>query len=81
MATTKQLTNTQAVKEMMDFSAHGALAQLFIIDAIGKAADNIAAADLDELSAAFGPNAFVSADAWQAVAKEVKAKLDAHLKR
>ncbi len=76
----KKLTNVQAVSQIMNFSYFGALAQLFVIDALTKHADAISALTHEELQSDKWDNGFVSAEAWQGVAREIKAKLDAHLK-
>ncbi len=73
----KNETNVQFVKKTMEFSNYGALAQLFVIDAIQKQADRIAKTPIEELRKAFGENAFINPDAWHGVAKEIQAKLEA----
>lgn len=75
----KSQTNTAFVKQLMEHSEHGALAQIFIIDAITKHAQRIAETPIEKLRTAFGDASFISADVWQAVAKEIKRKLDSRL--
>ena len=74
---TRRQTNVEAITEIMEFSRYGALAQLFIIDALSKQARAVADAP---------PEAFegegwemVSGKAWQGVAREIADKLDKHL--
>lgn len=71
-------TNSETVTEMMDFSKFGALAQVFIMDAIGKHAKAVAKMDLKKID----PKewTFISAEAWIGVAKEIEEKLKVHYK-
>ena len=68
-------TNVEFLTEMMEFSDHGPMAQLFIIDAIDQHSARIAGMQMEELEAMFGPNAFISAKAWHGTAKEIQKKL------
>ena len=72
-----QKTNIEAVTEMMNFSEYGALAQVFIIEAIGKYADQVAKATPEQLASL--RDSFFSPEAWQGVAREVREKLNKHL--
>lgn len=72
----RQMTNVEFVTHMMEYSDFGALAQMFIVDAITKHADRIAEMSLSDLKAAFGENGLISAQAWHGVAKEIKRKLE-----
>ncbi|MFV8624987.1 hypothetical protein ACNREE_11085 [Ralstonia pseudosolanacearum] len=74
----KSKTNIEFVRELMDFSHFGPLAQMFVIDALSKWSDKIAQTPIEELRKAFEGNPLIGADAWQGVAREIKAKLDAH---
>lgn len=78
---TKRLTNTQAVKNIMEHSEHGALAQLFVMDALQKASSTMANLTAEELEALDWTNGFVSKEAWHSVAKEIKSKLDTHFQQ
>lgn len=69
----KRKTNIQVVNQMMEFSQHGALAQLFILQAIEKYADACIAAKPEEME-----NGFISGVAWQGVAKDLKRQLNEH---
>lgn len=74
----KRMTNTQKVREIMEFSKYGALAQMFIIDAISTAANKVAETTPDQYKKEdWG---FVSVEAWIGVAKEIKGKLEEHFK-
>lgn len=66
------LTNVEFVKDLMEFSNYGALAQMFVMDALAKWSDRVSKADL----AQFGSASIVSPEAWIGVAKEIKAKID-----
>lgn len=78
--TPKRLTNTAFVTRLMDYSRNGAMAQLFILDAIQKHADRVAAIPLDELRRSFGDNAFISPEAWHSTAAEIAAAFAAREK-
>jgi len=73
----KQKTNVEVITDIMEYSEFGALAQMFVIDALTKAAKRVAEAPWPEISKAFEGNQMISARAWQGVAKEIQAKLDA----
>jgi hypothetical protein len=75
----KRQTNVQFVKALMEESRHGALAQLFVIDALWKWSLRIKEMSDEELCEAFKDHGLVSGDAWQAVAREINAKLEARL--
>lgn len=66
-------TNTEFVTELMTYSDHGALSQIFIIDAIRKHAERVAAADPTTID-----SDFISGERWVGVAREIKRKLDAN---
>ncbi len=76
-----QMTNVEFVTDMMDFSNYGALAQMFIIDALTKWSGKVAETPIEVLREQFGENSFINPDAWHGVAKEIKAKLDAQYGR
>ena len=66
----KRKTNVQFVKSIMEFSQHGALAQMFVIEAITKYAKACAEAKPEDMD-----SGFISGAAWQAVAKEIQGKI------
>lgn len=66
-------TNVQLVKSMMEYSNYGALAQVFIMDAIGKHAEACSKIDLATIDREkWG---FISPEGWVGVANEISAKL------
>ena len=71
MSKRKPMTNTEFVEHMMTFSNYGALAQLFVLDAIGKFADRVAASKPEDYPA----DGFVNPESWIGVAKEIKHKI------
>lgn len=73
----KPLTNVQKLREIMEFSNYGALAQMFIIDAIYKAADTFSKTDPNNYDREKW--CFISPEGWVGVANEIKQKLDEHL--
>lgn len=70
-------TNIEAITDMMEFSSHGALAQAFVIEAIDQYAKAVMDASQEDIDAMRG--SFLSPEAWQGVAREIKGKLDEHL--
>jgi hypothetical protein len=72
----KRKTNVQIVKHMMEFSNHGALAQLFIIQAIEQYAKQMSSLTPEQVKKF--DNAFISGEAWQSVAVEIKTTLEKH---
>lgn len=73
---TERKTNVEVVTDLMEFSRYGAVAQLFVMDALSKQAKLVAHAP-DEAFA--GMKGFISPVAWQGAAREILGKLDAHL--
>lgn len=61
-------TNVEFVTELMEFSNHGALSQVFIIEAIRRYAEACSERRISD-------NGFISPDAWQGVAREIRDKL------
>lgn len=60
----KPETNTQFVTRMMEFSNYGALAQLFVLEALRNWSEKVAAADPTKVE-----TGFISGAAWVGVAK------------
>ncbi len=60
-------SNEDLVKDLMTYSPHGSLAQVFIIEAIRKYSKQIIKADPASLD-----NALISGATWQAIAKDVE---------
>ena len=69
----KRMSNVELVTEIMEFSRSGALAQVFVIDAIYKHATAVAKAEAAEVD-----HALISGHAWIQCAREIKARMDAH---
>jgi hypothetical protein len=72
----RQMTNIEFITDMMTFSQHGAMAQLFIMDAVGKWAKKVAETPYEEVAKEFGPNYFISSKAWHETAKEIHEKMN-----
>lgn len=72
---TRAATNVEFVRDLMEYSAFGALAQLFVIDALDKWAHKIGNMPVEELRKAFGENSMVHPDAWHGVANEIAKKI------
>lgn len=70
----KRKTNTAFVRDLMEHSAYGPLAQLFVIEALHKWSGHVAKADPADLD-----NPLISGAAWVGVAKEIHAKLEARM--
>ena len=67
------LTNTELLVEMMEFSNFGALSQVFIMAAIRKEADRVAATKPEQYDAEKW--FMVSVPAWIGVAKEISKRI------
>jgi len=67
----RPLTNIEIVVDAMRFSEYGAMAQVFIIDAIQKHADRVA----KSVPSDYPPNQFISPEIWIGVAKEIQSKM------
>ena len=68
----RRLTNVEFVADLMEHSRYGALAQLFVIDALWKWSEIISKADPKSCG-----NAIMDGKGWVAVAKEIREKLEA----
>lgn len=73
--------NIELVRQMMEYSASGALAQLVIVEAIRKYVDAVADMPIEEYRKVYGDNPFITADAWHAAATEIKQKADGFYNR
>jgi len=69
-------TNVEFVTELMEFSAHGALIQAFVMQALEQYARRVAAMDPEALD-----TPMVSGRAWHGCAVEVRDKLARRLGR
>lgn len=72
-------TNVEAITEIMEFSRYGALAQMFVMDALSKQARAVADAPPESFTGEAWEKGLISGPAWQAVAREIADKLDKHL--
>ncbi len=70
----KAETNVQFLTRICNFSTHGALMQMFVIDALTKHADRIVE-HAEEVKAQMAEG-FISGEAWVSVAKELQAELN-----
>ena len=59
-------TNSEFVDDLMNYSPHGALAQVFIMEAIRKYSEQVAEADPKIFE-----GGFIDGPAWQGVAKDI----------
>ena len=66
----KRMSNVEFVAEMMNFSRYGALAQIFIIDAIRKHADRVAMMKPNQIN-----HPLISEQSWIGVAKEIQSQM------
>ncbi len=71
-----QKNNVEFITEMMMHSHFGPLAQVFVMDALGKFAHIVADAPRESFDRMHG---FVCPEAWQGVAREIATKIDLHL--
>lgn len=66
----KPQTNVEFVTQLMEFSRFGALAQIFVIDALDKWSAKVAAANPADVD-----SALINGEAWVGVAREIQQKL------
>lgn len=69
----QQLTNVEKITQIMEYSEFGALAQIFVMDAVGKLANMVANTPIEELESM--RNGFISPEGWRGVAVEIAEKL------
>lgn len=67
----KPKTNVQFVRDLMEFSRYGALAQIFVIDALDKWSKKISECDPAQVD-----SAMINGEAWVGVAKEIQRKIE-----
>lgn len=70
MSRSHRRTNVEFVVELMEYSAHGALIQAFVLEAIGRYARTVASRTPQELD-----TPLVSGRAWHGCAVEICEKL------
>lgn len=71
-------TNQHVLRDVMRFSRYGALAELFVMDAVAKQARAVAETSIDTVRDEMR-NHIVHPDAWHGVACKINLKLAAHL--
>lgn len=71
-----RMTNMELLQHIATFSKFGALAEMFIIDALLKHSERVAKADPAAVD-----SALVSGEAWVGVAKEINETLTLHYGR
>lgn len=69
-------SNVEIITDLMEFSNFGALAQVFVMDALSKQAHHVVNATPEELAEMGG--GIIPPDVWQGVAKEISEKLEAN---
>ena len=72
--TKRPMTNIEKVHHIMTYSRYGALAQLFVMDALHKWTDIISKASPEQVG-----NGFINGEAWIGVAREIKTTLQTGL--
>jgi hypothetical protein len=70
----RPMTNIEKVHYLMTYSSYGALAQLFVMDALHKWADIISKASPEQVG-----NGLVNGEAWIGVAREIRNALQTDL--
>lgn len=73
----KNENNIEFLTRVMEFSRHGALAQMVVITAIDNYTKRVLADEEETLKAL--SSSFVSGPAWIAACKEIRGELDARL--
>lgn len=76
MANKKQKTNVQFVKQIMEFSRHGALKQVFVMQALEQFALSVASKTPEQLD-----TPMVAGAAWHGCATELLRELSEHYGR
>jgi hypothetical protein len=71
-----QKTNTEFVTHLMEFSDHGALMQLAVIDALDKWSDRVIKHEEELMKQLEG--SMIHGPAWIETAREMRKKLDQH---
>lgn len=69
----QQLTNVEKITQIMEYSEFGALAQIFVMDAVGKLANLVTNTPIEELESM--RNGLISPEGWRGVAEEIAEKL------
>jgi hypothetical protein len=72
----KRLTNTEFVTELMEFSEHGAMMQLVVLEALRQYPMHILG-NKEEFTKSM-KGGFISPEAWIATCEELRDSLNAH---
>ena len=75
--TRKLESNEDLVKDLMNYSPYGALCQVFIMEAIQRYAEQVAASNPED----YDMGAMIAPEAWIGVAKDIKARCEAFYAR
>lgn len=65
-------TNEQLIKDIINYSKFGPMAQLFIMEAIGRYANSVSESKPSD----YPKSCIVNPEMWIGVAKEIKEKMD-----
>jgi hypothetical protein len=70
----RPMTNIEKVTHIMTYSNHGALSQMFVMEALHKWSDIISRASAKDVD-----NGFIDPEAWIGVAKEIRERLQTEM--
>jgi hypothetical protein len=70
----RPMTNIEKVTHIMNYSNYGALAQMFVMEALHKWSGTISKASPEQVE-----NGFINAEAWIGVAREIQGALRAEI--
>jgi hypothetical protein len=70
----RPMTNIEKVTHLMTYSSYGALSQMFVMEALQKWSDIISSASIRDVD-----NGFINPEAWIAVAKEIRERLQTEM--
>lgn len=69
----KRKTNIECIRDIMNYSAHGALIQAFVMQALTEYSNQVMAAKIEDLD-----TGLISGAAWQGCAREVRDAIEKH---
>ncbi len=70
------MTNIELVTNIMEFSKHGVMAQLVVMEAIARYVNGVVDTGLEGIIDEFGENFLINPTAWFRTCQEIKEKLD-----
>ncbi len=76
MTKKKKKTNQQCIKDIMTYSNHGALAEIFVLEAIRRYAEAVSKKDFPAEGQQQG---FTDWTNWKALGEEIHKKIEEHL--